>query len=77
MSHDNVIHLGTARAFRRALPTEHVRVRFPDGVAYFESLGSALGEIMNAVRAGQRAFVIDVRPGLPPPPDELEPAHAQ
>jgi hypothetical protein len=73
----NVIDLAMARAFRGARPTEHVRVQFPDGFAYFEDVGSALGEILNAVRVGQRAFVIDIRPGLPPPPDELEPEHAQ
>jgi hypothetical protein len=71
----NVIDLGTARAFRCARPTEHIRVQFPDGFEYFDCLARAYSEIDNAVRAGQRAFVIDVRPG-PPPPDQTEPDHA-
>jgi hypothetical protein len=44
-----------ARAFRDAQPAETVRVGFPDGFAYFQTLGHALGGNHSGIYGGRPA----------------------
>lgn len=76
MSGPLVTDIALARAFRGARKSERVRVGFPGGFDYFDSLDAALAAIRQAVEEGDRAFCIDIREPRTPP-DETEPEHAQ